>query len=559
MHHHLSLRGKLIIMFSVMASLFLVALDQTIISTALGKIVEEFNAYDSLSWIVTAYLLTTTATVPIAGKLSDLFGRRKLLLIGVAIFAAGSLFSGYADSIGMLIGARAIQGIGGGIITANAFTIIGDLFSPRERGKWQGLFGAVFAISSLIGPLLGGYLTDGNNLLGFTTNWRWAFLINIPVGMVAFILIAIYSPRLKNPARPKIDYRGAALLTVALSTLVLAVDNTASVFSGVMETLNLSLVGLRVIMALVVALAIGAFILVERRAPQPILPLHFFKNSNYTKIIAIATLFGSAFLGLVIYLTQFNQQVFAATPTQSGLMLLPMIAGIMITSVGGGQIISRTGRYKLFMQVGIVVATIMIFTLTTLSPDSTYAYEAVLIFILGTGLGIVMPVMNLAVQNEFEQSDLGAATSSNQLFRSLGSTIGIAIFGAILTAGITTSLNQSLNDDQYIKALSSNAQVQKVGNLEDPNTQLTLNMPDVKTKITNSFEASISDLQPDQKNKLSKDFYTAQNAYSAKIKQAFSTSLRNIFYISTILMFAASILVFTLKERELKTVQPVVE
>ncbi len=198
MHHNLTLRSKIIIMLSVMASLFLVALDQTIIATALGRIVEDFNAFDSLSWIVTAYLLTTTITVPIAGKLSDLFGRRIMLLIGVTIFGLGSLFSGLAGNIEALVIWRAIQGIGGGIITANAFTIIGDLFAARERSRWQGFFGAVFGLASLVGPLLGGWLTEGHTLLGATTDWRWTFWINVPVAIIVFVVIAGICPQLKH-------------------------------------------------------------------------------------------------------------------------------------------------------------------------------------------------------------------------------------------------------------------------------------------------------------------------------------------------------------------------
>lgn len=556
MHHNLSLRGKLVIMLSVMASLFLVALDQTIISTALGKIVEEFNAYDSLSWIVTSYLLTTTVTVPIAGKLSDLFGRRKLLLIGVAIFAIGSLFSGIAGSVGMLIAARAVQGIGGGIITANAFTIIGDLFSPRERGKWQGLFGAVFGLSSLVGPLLGGFLTDENNILGLMTSWRWTFFINIPIGVVAFILIAIYSPGLKNNKKPSIDYKGAALLTLGLATLVLAVDNTEMVFGGLMDTLNLSLTGLRVIMAAIVVGSLAAFIYIERKAKEPVLPFYFFQNANFTKIMGIATLFGAAFIGSIIYLTQFNQQVFGASPTTSGLMLLPMIGGLMITSIGGGQIISRTGRYKIFMQIGIVLATVMVFMLTTLTPETSYAYEAVIIFFLGAGLGIVMPVMNLAVQNEFEQHEIGAATSSSQLFRSLGSTIGVAIFGAVLTTGITSGLGPNITQDPYVQSLSQNAQVKQIGSLDDPNTLLNLNTNDIKAGIRSGFENSVKNLPQPQKEQATKQFIESQNNYSDKVKHAFSDSLKKIFTTAAILMAAGAVLVFSLKERELKTGKP---
>lgn len=558
MHHHLELRTKVIIMLSVMASMFLVALDQTIISTALGKIVEEFNAFDSLSWIVTAYLLTTTITVPIAGKMSDLFGRRIVLLLGVAVFATGSLMSGMSGSVEQLVVWRAFQGIGGGIITANAFTIIGDLFAARERGRWQGMIGAVFGLSSLVGPLLGGWLTDPHNILGLTTNWRWTFWINVPVGIAAFAIIAIFCPPLKHDKKPVVDYAGAALLTLALGTLVLAVDNTDQIFKGLLDNTSLSLAGLRAIMYTIVAVSVAAFVMVERRAKEPIIPLRFFRNRNYVLIMGIATLFGAAFLGSILYLTQFNQQVFGATPTQSGLMLLPMVAGLMTTAITSGQLISRTGRYKIFMQVGIVTATIMVAMLTTLTPHTSYAYEAVLMVMLGAGLGVVMPVMNLAVQNEFEQHDLGVATSSSQLFRSLGSTIGIAIFGALLTAGLTASL-AGIQDDAYLQALKKNPQASKIGDFNDSNTLLTLNMPDLKSKITDGFNTAINsqpNLPAPAKQQATENFKREQSTYSDKITSAFSDSLHRLFWVSATLMFVAAILVFMIKEKELKAASP---
>jgi EmrB/QacA subfamily drug resistance transporter len=551
MHHHLSLRGKLIIMFSVMASLFLVALDQTIISTALGKIVEDFNAFNSLSWIVTAYLLTTTVTTPIAGKMSDLFGRRTILLIGVAIFALGSLFSGLAGSIDQLIWARAFQGIGGGIITANAFTIIGDLFTPRERGKWQGLFGAVFGIASVIGPLLGGYLTDGHGIFGITTDWRWTFYINVPIAIVAFTLIAIFTPSLRHEKKPKIDYAGAGLLAVALATLVLAVDNTESTFAGLMDWANISVTTLRIIMGGIVAVSVAALIAVERKASQPTLPITYFKNSNFLKITGIAILFGIGFMGSILYLTQFNQQVFGATPTQSGLMLLPMMAGLMIASIGSGQIISRSGRYKIFMQIGIVLAAAMIGFLTTLSPETPYWHEAIMMFVLGGGLGLVMPVLNIAVQGEFSQKDLGVATSSVQLFRGLGSTVGIAIFGAMLTSGLSANLS-NVSDDTYVKSLQSSPAAKQIGDLNDTNTLVTLNTPDVKQKITDASEAGTAKLPTAVRDEARGEFKKSQDEFSNKITHAFSASLRSIFLISSGMMTLAAVLVFTLRERELK-------
>jgi EmrB/QacA subfamily drug resistance transporter len=552
MHHHLSLRGKLIIMVSVMASLFLVALDQTIISTALGKIVEDFHAFSALSWIVTAYLITTTITVPIAGKLSDLFGRRLLLLIGVGIFTIASLLSGASGDVTQLIMWRAVQGIGGGIITANAFTIVGDLFAARERGKWQGLIGAVFGLSSVVGPLLGGWLTDGHGLFGVTTDWRWTFYINVPIGIAAFIIIAIFCPALKHANKPKVDYIGAALLAFVLATLVLAVDNTESIFAGFLSATGMSVEWLRVAMFSAVGLATAAFIMVEHRVDEPILPLKFFKNRNFVLVMSVAMLFGSAFMGSILYLTQFNQQVFGATPTESGMMLLPMVAGIMVASIGSGQLISRTGRYKIFMQVGFVVATIAIALLSTLTPESSYLQEAITMVFLGLGMGVAMPVINLAVQNEFEQKELGVATSSSQLFRSLGSTLGTAVFGALLTAGIISGLG-NVQQDAYVQSLSRNPEASQIGKLDDANTLLTLNMPDMKDKINAAADKSIEVLPDPVKEEAKKQFVADQDGFADKVKHAFSDSLRTIFLVATGLMVAATVLAFLVKERPLRS------
>jgi EmrB/QacA subfamily drug resistance transporter len=554
MHHHLTLRSKIIIMVSVMAALFLVALDQTIIATALGKIVAQFNAFDSLSWVVTAYLLTTTITVPIAGKLSDIFGRRMMLLIGVGIFTIGSLLSGTSQSIIELIGWRALQGIGGGIITANAFTIVGDLFAARERGRWQGLIGAVFGISSLVGPLLGGWLTDGQHILGLTTDWRWTFFINIPVGIAAFVIIRIYSPSLKQDNKPKIDFIGAGLLAILLGVLILAVDNTGTVFSGLLSTTGWSLTGLRIGMYSIVALSIAAFIIVESKVQEPILPLRYFKNRNYVTLITIAMLFGAAFLGSIIYLTQFNQQVFGASPTQSGLMLLPLVGGLTISSIASGQLISRVGKYKIFMQIGFVITTVGILLLSTLSTDSQYFYEAIIMVLTGLGMGSALPTINLAIQSEFEQRDLGVVTSSSQLFRSLGSTIGTAIFGSLLTAGIISGIG-GIQSTPYVQALSKSPEVSKIGNLDDANTILTLNMPDLKKTIITQGNNGIDMLGlPLPLAQKAKDtLQSNQNDFSNIVTHAFSDSLHTIFLSASIIVAFATVLVFTLKERVLRS------
>ena len=552
MNHHLNLRSKIIIMLSVMASLFLVALDQTIISTSLGKIVEEFNAFSSLGWVVTAYLITTTVTVPIAGKLSDLFGRRKLLLTGIIIFVVGSLFGGMSGDINQLILWRAFQGIGGGIITANAFAIVGDLFAARERGKWQGFIGAVFGLSSVVGPLLGGYLADSNNLLGLVTNWRWTLFINVPIGIVAFIVIAIFCPTLKHDKHPVVDYTGAALLAFGLATLVLAIDNTETIFADLMSVTGLTLTWLRVIMFSLVAMAMVAFVAVERKAKEPILPTYFFKNQNYVLIMAIAALFGSAFMGSILYLTQFNQQVFAATPTTSGLMLLPMVAGLTVASIGVGQIVSRTGKYKVFLQAGFAIATLAIACLTLLNPSSSYLFEAIVMVFLGIGMGVAMPVINLAVQNEFSQQDLGAATSSSQLFRSLGSTIGVAVFGSILTASIVTGLGD-MSHNAYVQTLSKNPVASKIGDFNDTNTLLNFNMPGIKNKITEQSESAFAKLPAPINEQVKQKFNDQQAEFARIVVQAYSDGMHIIFVAASMLMAVATALTFLIKEKLLRS------
>lgn len=559
MQHHLSLRNKLIIMVSVMAAFFLVALDQTIISTALGKIVEEFNSFSSLAWVVTAYLITTTITTPIAGKLSDMFGRRSMLLAGVLIFTVGSLLSGTSANIEQLIMWRALQGIGGGVLTANAFTIVGDLFAARERGKWQGIIGAVFGIASVIGPLLGGFLTEPHNVFGLMTDWRWTFFINIPIGIVAAIIIAIFCPPLKHENRPRVDYLGAGLMALALATLVLAVDNTDKIFADFLDSTGMSLLTLRGGMFAIVAAAIIGFVAVEKRAKEPILRLEFFKNRNFVLLATIAVLIGAAMLGSILYLIQFNQQVFGASPTQSGFMIIPMVVGIMILSIGSGQFVAKTGKYKRIMIGGFVLGTLAIGSLTTLTAQSTFLQEVIIMVFVGMGLGATMPLLNVAVQNEFDQKYLGVVTGATQLFRGLGSTIGVAILGSMLTMGITNVLGDMANDP-YIQTLKqSPAASQMMSNVNDADTLLNLNTVQAKAKVNDGFASSLqsSPLPEPAKDAIKKDVASKQQAYNKKITDAFTSSLHRIFVITSGIMLVAGALSLLLKERPLRPATPV--
>jgi len=549
MLHELSIRNKLIVMSAVMSALFLVALDQTIVSTALAAIVKEFNSFSSLGFIVTAYMLTTTVTVPLAGKLSDMYGRKPLLLAGVSIFTIGSLLSGLAPTVEWLIAWRALQGIGGGIITANAFTIVGDLFPPKQRGKWQGLIGAVFGVSSVVGPLLGGWLTDGVSLFGMVSDWRWTFLINVPIGVIATVLIIRYCPQIKHDRTHKPDYIGALLITIALATLVLAVDNTEMIFKGLIES-GVSLALIQGVLLTVSAPAALTIVLIEGRAEQPILPLWFFANRTYSLIMVAASLFGAAFMGAILYLTQFNQQVFGATASQAGLMLLPMVAGIMTSSITVGRLVAKTGRYKRWIVGGFGVTAASVAALTILQPESPYWHEAVVMALAGLGLGSAMPILTLAVQNEFTQKDLGAATSSVQLFRGLGSTIGAAVFSGVLTAGILAHVGDP-HQLPYIQSLQRSPAAQRMlsGEL---NADVLLRLNAQKETIAKAVAQEFEQLPAPAQAQAKQQFSRQQDEFTNVILHAFTDGLHQVFLISSGLMVVAMIAVMPVREKRLR-------
>jgi len=316
---------------------------------------------------------------------------------------------------------------------------------------------------------------------------------------------------------------------------------------------------LRGIMGAIVVASIAAFIAVEKRVKEPILRLEFFKNRNFLILTSVAMFVGAAMLGSIIYLTQFNQQVYNASPTTSGLMLLPMIAGLMATSIGTGQLVSKTGKYKQFMIAGLALASVSMLALLTLNPSSSFLHEAIIIVFVGAGIGSAMPLMNIAIQNEFEQKDLGIATSSNQMFRGLGSTIGTAIFGSMLTLGITSSIGD-MNNDAYIQTLRQSPAASKVitGDINDANTLLLLNMPATKGKISDGFTAALTNVSMPRpvKEKLQNDFTAKQTNYGTKVVNAFSDSIHRIFLASSAAMFLALLLGTRLKERPLHSAKP---
>lgn len=538
-------------MLAVMSGLLLVALDQTIVATSLGAIVKEFNSFSSLGFVVTAYMLTTTITVPLAGKLSDMYGRRPLLLAGVSIFTIGSFLSGTSPSIEWLIAWRALQGIGGGVITSQAFTIVGDLFPPRERGKWQGFIGAVFGMASVIGPLLGGWLTDGQSLFGATTNWRWTFFINVPIGILATIVIALNLPNTKHELRHRPDYLGALSLSVALSAVVLAVDNTKTVFQALI-TKGVELSFIQGTLWVTAIIAAALFVVIEHRAKHPTLPLRFFKKQVYTLLSIATLLFGAAFMGSILYLTQFNQQVYGASASQAGLMLLPMVGGMMVSSIATGQIVSKLGRYKTFILTGFAVATLSILALVMLQPTTPYWHEAIIMAFAGLGLGMAMPILSLAVQNEFDHKDLGAATSSVQLFRGLGSTVGTAIMSGMLTTGILAAIG-SPTTIPYIQTLKQSPAASQLFN-GDIDADTLLNVNSSKSDITTAASQSFNKIPvPAMRQAAQKNFADQQQAFSTDLVDAFTKSLHHIFVMSSALMAFSLVLITFIKETPLRS------
>jgi EmrB/QacA subfamily drug resistance transporter len=426
---YLSHRQILIVLCGVMAGMLLFALDQGIVGTALPRIVSELGGLDRLSWVVTAYLLTSTATTPLWGKISDLYGRRLIFQVAIVIFLLGSALSGLSQDMGQLIFFRALQGIGGGGLFAIALSIIGDVIPPRERGRYQGYFGAVFGVSSVAGPLLGGWLTDG-------PGWRWIFYINLPVGLAALVVTSL---ALKMPVvrrQHQIDYLGAAAIVGAVTCLLLYLDWRGNEYGWTEAGAMLLLAG--------TLFLTGLFVLIERRAAEPIIPLRLFRNQVFSVGNAFAFLAGIAMFGTIIFLPVYLQAVKGFSPTQSGLALLPAIIGIFSTSITSGQLITRTGRYKIFPVIGAVVMTVAMVLLSRLDVDTPFWQVAVYEYLFGAGLGFTMQTIVTAVQNSVEYRDMGAATSSTTFFRQMGGSVGAAVFGAVLSSRLAHYLVEDL-------------------------------------------------------------------------------------------------------------------
>jgi EmrB/QacA subfamily drug resistance transporter len=409
-----------LVLSGLMLALTLAALDQNIVATALPRITGDFGSLQHLSWVVTSFIVASTISAPLYGKLSDLYGRKPAFIGSISIFLAGSALCGFAASMGELIAFRTVQGLGAGGLIVLAQTVIGDLVSPRERGRYQGMFAAVFAACSVAGPLLGGLITE-------YASWRWIFYVNLPVGGAALAFIAIGLRPRPPGAASRLDLEGAMLLIVGASSLLLALSWGGGAYAWSSPlVLGLALVG------------IGSFVLlafVERRAAQPILPPELFRNSVFVLGAAVIALATMALFAAVVFLPLMFQLLMDASPTQAGLMLAPMMGGVIVASFVGGRLVSRTGRYKLFPVLGLLAATLSYAALAWAVRHGVgpLPIEAVLV-VMGLGIGLVMPNLTTAIQNAVPRRDLGAATASAAFFRSLGGALGAALSGAVLAA-----------------------------------------------------------------------------------------------------------------------------
>jgi EmrB/QacA subfamily drug resistance transporter len=405
--------------------MLLASLDQTIVSTALPTIVGEFGGLEHLSWIVTAYMLATTVVTPLYGKLGDLFGRKIVLQAAIILFLGGSALCGLAGSMTQLILFRALQGLGGGGLMVTSMAVVGDIISPRERGRYQGLFGGVFGFSTVLGPLIGGFFVEH-------LSWRWIFYVNLPLGLIALVVIGFAFAPPPRSGRPSIDVAGALLLAVALTALVLVTSLGGHTLGWASpELVGFAAAGLA---------AFALFLRTETRAAEPILPLRLFRERTFVTACAVGLIVGVAMFGSVTYMPLYLQLVKGVSPSAAGLQLTPMMGGVLISSTISGQIISRRGRYRLFPILGTAVMTIGLFLLSTLTVATPSLVASGYMLVLGVGLGMVMQVLVLAVQNTVDFRDLGVATSGTTLFRSAGGSIGVSLFGAIFAAGLAGRL-----------------------------------------------------------------------------------------------------------------------
>jgi EmrB/QacA subfamily drug resistance transporter len=517
-YYELPRRALVLTVAGLMLTLLLSALDQTIVGTAMPRIIAELHGFDHYAWVTTAYLLTSTAAVPIVGKLGDLYGRKPFLVGGTASFIGASALCGLSQDMTQLIVFRGLQGIAGGVLMATVFTVISAIFPPAQRGRVQGWFSAVFGFSSIVGPLLGGLLTD-------QLSWRWVFYVNLPVGMAALAVLWVFFPNVAPSGKTKnIDYLGAASLVLAVVPLLLALSWGGTEYPWG----SAQIIGLLVIFAVMSVV----FVVVEAQAPEPIMPLSLFEN-GIVRVSTFALLIMSiGMFGAILYVPLFLQGVIGSSATGSGSLLTPMMVTMILGSLTSGQIISRTGHYKIMGLFGLSLSAVGMFLLSGMGPDTGTAVVVRNMMIVGGGIGPVMPVFTLAAQNSVRYDQLGVVTSLTQFARSIGGTLGTAIFGALLANQFAPGLAASLDG-----GVRSVVPPELLGQLQNP--QILLN-PQAAATLRQAFAA------------LGPQGPQLYDAVLGAVKVALAAALHDVFLAAALIMLSGATLTLFLREIPLR-------
>ncbi len=519
---HYSTRETALTMIGVLLVMLLASLDQTIVSTALPRIIADLQGFDRYTWVSTAYLLSSTVMVPIYGKLSDMLGRKPIFLFGVVVFLIGSALSGAAQSMNELIAFRAFQGLGAGALLPIAIAIVGDLFTPRERGKWQGLTGAIWGLSSIVGPTLGGWITQN-------TSWRWVFYVNLPIGIVAMLALIFLMPTLRGKAaRVSIDYWGALLLVLGALPLLLGFSLAGTQY----DWLSPQIISLMIAAVVFLTAFITYEATLERRNGQPIIEPGLFKNSIFTVSTIVTVIFGMGLFGSVFFIPLFVQGVVGTNATNSGLILTPLMLTSVVGSIFSGQLVSRIGRYKFIAIAGMAISVVGTYLLTRLDVHSTNSDVLIAMLVLGLGLGFGMSLYTLVVQNAMPLSKIGQATSALIFFRQIGATVGLAAMGSIMTSAYQPAFTSALP-----------AMVKEV-------------VPARFLRVFNNPEILLSDSAQQQMQRAAAAFgpqgQQLLNTILEAVKTGLAQGIHNVFVLSLILMVIALVAVFFLKEIRLR-------
>ncbi|MFC0237946.1 MDR family MFS transporter [Fictibacillus phosphorivorans] len=518
---HLEMRRKVIIMLSIMSAMLFAALNQTIVGTSLPKIIADLGGIEYYSWVFTIFMLTSSITAILVGKLSDIYGRKPFILLGIGVFTAGSLLCGISGSILELILYRGVQGFGGGMIMSTAFTAVGDLFPPRERGRWQGIMSSVFGLASVFGPTLGGYIVDH-------FHWHWVFWIFLPFGLVAFAAIYFLFPSVQRKEKESIDYTGSLLLTLTMVPLLLSFTWAGNEYDWVSP----EIIGLFT----VTIVAFFLFVLTEKHVSSPVLPLDMFKNKVFTVSNIIGFFLGAGMFGSIMYMPFFIQGVMGTSATKSGFVMMPLTLAMVAGSTISGQIITKTGKYKKLAMLGLFIMVSGMTSMHFMDTQTTNTTAIMNMILVGSGLGIAFPIFTLTVQNAIEHKYLGVATSSVQLFRQLGGTIGVSIMGSVMNNSLADHFNK---ESQKLVASSPSVTPEMGEQIKElANPQVLLNQEAVLEKF--------SALPPESLNVIKQVL--------GILRESLSHALNGVFLTGAIVIGTAFILTFFfLREIPLRT------